>query len=978
MSQQQDVQQKQKQQQQTAADLDPIDAAVVRLAHQHDHAPTTASAPAASTSPARSSLAIPKKPKKQQQKKKKQQTAAEQQQQHQHFQPSLANLAKAQDVNASTASATATATATTAAGQNADGMQSLLSAIELDLTGQGGSFQDREREYLELMHTQFTEEHHERVANDEEFTQDTVDYGLSHIAHANAQGLQTNDLPLNLQLPMLQQQQQQQLYQQQQQQQLHQHQQHQQQLARNRQHQQAATIPAPPINRKRKWPGFPPKWQDATARLTRIRQVITQHLPLLLHQQYGARAPDPIREPRLTTLRCTYAQIGQKSYGHEKRFLTPPPYCTISGNYAPLLGDTPTAHMSVHADIGSQSILQTAQLDTNGHIYFKQLHINAGSVGKSKKFSLRLQIAAKGAVHPAHVPFADFDTDDVYIISKATKKTTKTRMQVPILKHGGLIALYNRINSQTVRTKYLGEEFGSMIVKADSWAPFRIDLFSPGEPDAQGNIPIPYGAKVSLSNIQTGFVSEPLIVKRVENNLIEEQDMGYLSQMQKLIFERWSPEMQGSSYEAQEGTQQAGSVLDPSLDEQDYSARYVADPTVDEAVVEADTSLLPHYTLPASVNQFDQPSKDTTEAQAKDVPLLDTETQAILDQSNVAPVSTTQTQPQRFGTKLYLSASRAQRMMKELNGHQADPTTCWDHASLDEHGTPKADDPLCWLVVGVTQFEFSFLDCLDQVGADAVPEPTVETVLSETVHDEALLQEAGKEDDGEAIKSLAAGRPKRGRRDVAQIAEPTKRRRRGEKEVEAEKVEDKAAAAESEPAMQPEQVDVTTTLQPDTAGTAQLLPDAEQPVDMDPDFAAINGLLPQQPEQASEIHLETAITPFPVLEARPSVLSNGRLLLLVNHFLQQGSHLPTLEIWLGAVGPLAITRMTQDTSGYETMSGTSSGLVALEVAMPSAQEMLHYKKVPLLFVRQDGLVYVSGCEIVIQDGGHSVMEVEQL
>jgi hypothetical protein len=531
-------------------------------------------------------------------------------------------------------------------------------------------------------------------------------------------------------------------------------------------------------------------------------------------------------------------------------------------------------------------------------------------------------------------------------------------------------------------------------------------MFEPGEPDAQGNIPIPYGSKVSLSNMQTGFVSEPLIVKRVENNLIEEQDMGYISQMQKLVFERWSPDLQTSSFQAQHHTgDHDASALDPSL-EPDYGSNYVADPHPDESTAE-DSGLLPQYTLSNSVNQFVQhddkeTTVDTSKEDANMTPAQPTQSSLAAQElaQNTAPLGATQ-----YGDRYYLSASRAQRMSKELQGGQADPTTCWDHATLNEHGTPKGDDHLCWLVVGVTQFEFSFLDCLD-MSDEGVPEPVAESLVVGAEADadqvvqkmaQTVAQHVEQEEQTDADKGMT-GRRKRGKRDVAQpvMESPVKRRRRGKDAdavPEVPEAEMQPAQAEATEESLHEAKDQTTdglpadevvdvSLTRDSA--EQLLQDAAEQPDLDPDFAAINGLLPppqQQQllqEQPSEIHLETAITPFPVLEARPSVLSNGRLLLLVNHFIQEGSHLPALEIWLGAVGPLAITRMTQDVTTSTQMMGQTSGLVALEVAMPSAEEMLHFRKVPLLFVRQDGLVYISGCEIVIQDGGHSVMEVEQL
>lgn len=153
-----------------------------------------------------------------------------------------------------------------------------------------------------------------------------------------------------------------------------------------------------------------------------------------------------------------HAAVAQKSYGTEKRFLCPPPVVHIEGPVWNLKQQQMA--MAVVNEAGERSFEQKAPLDHNLTASFKFLHVSG--TAKSKSFQLSLDIAeppSSGDVSESNNPrvWASFDSAPVTIISKPSKKTAKTRSVTSCILAGGPVSLFNRINSQTVRTKYMTE-----------------------------------------------------------------------------------------------------------------------------------------------------------------------------------------------------------------------------------------------------------------------------------------------------------------------------------------------------------------------------------------------------------------------------------------------------------------------------------------------------------------------------------------
>ena len=201
---------------------------------------------------------------------------------------------------------------------------------------------------------------------------------------------------------------------------------------------------------------------------TKIRRIVRDHV-----------SQDPARVMPMTTVICLHAAVAQKSYGSEKRFLCPPPVVHIEGPVWHLRSQQ--LSMAVVAESGDRSFEQKAPLDSNMTASFKFLHVSG--TAKAKSFQLSLDIAEpspslsqEGGEQPNGRVWAAFDSAPVTIISKPSKKTAKTRNISSCILAGGPVSLFNRINSQTVRTKYMTIDNGHLCASNVAWSAFNVNV----------------------------------------------------------------------------------------------------------------------------------------------------------------------------------------------------------------------------------------------------------------------------------------------------------------------------------------------------------------------------------------------------------------------------------------------------------------------------------------------------------------------
>jgi recombining binding protein (suppressor of hairless) len=203
---------------------------------------------------------------------------------------------------------------------------------------------------------------------------------------------------------------------------------------------------------------------------------------------------DPSRIMPMTTVICLHAAVAQKSYGGEKRFLCPPPVVIIEGPVWQMRSQQ--LSMVVVSEAGERSFEQRAPLDNNMTASFKFLHVGGPPKAKAKSFQLSLdisepspQVSSDSDTAPSGRVWASFDSAPVAIISKPSKKTAKTRNISSCILDGGPVSLFNRINSQTVRTKYMTIDGGQLCASNVAWSAFNVNVVH------RSNEPAPVGTK---------------------------------------------------------------------------------------------------------------------------------------------------------------------------------------------------------------------------------------------------------------------------------------------------------------------------------------------------------------------------------------------------------------------------------------------------------------------------------------------------
>ncbi|KAF9147303.1 hypothetical protein BG015_011088, partial [Linnemannia schmuckeri] len=188
---------------------------------------------------------------------------------------------------------------------------------------------------------------------------------------------------------------------------------------------------------------------------------------------------------QMTTIRCWHGAIAQKSYGIEKRYLCPPPMVQVSAgvNAKQVRSEQPHVTMSViheKVDIrghhGENLMEQDCSLDDSLRCSFRNLHVTGTGSDSSKRFKLGLQVFLN---KNSSMPTAIMDSNPIPIISKPSKKTAKAGNASCFILNGMSVSLLNRINAQTVRTKYMAVDNNAVCAKIGSWSSFTIKMVKP-------------------------------------------------------------------------------------------------------------------------------------------------------------------------------------------------------------------------------------------------------------------------------------------------------------------------------------------------------------------------------------------------------------------------------------------------------------------------------------------------------------------
>jgi hypothetical protein len=172
-----------------------------------------------------------------------------------------------------------------------------------------------------------------------------------------------------------------------------------------------------------------------------------------------------------------HAKVAQKSYGNEKRFFCPPPCIYLTGKgwdlkQEDLHGDDQSEPVRPCSFIGignSDHDMQRLSLDEKNYCAAKTLFISDSD--KRKHF----QLACKIIFSNGH-DIGTFLSKRIKVISKPSKKRHAMRNVELCIASGSQVALFNRLRSQTVSTRYLHVDNNNFEASSHQWGAFYMHL----------------------------------------------------------------------------------------------------------------------------------------------------------------------------------------------------------------------------------------------------------------------------------------------------------------------------------------------------------------------------------------------------------------------------------------------------------------------------------------------------------------------
>ncbi|KAJ8652494.1 hypothetical protein O0I10_011892 [Lichtheimia ornata] len=202
-------------------------------------------------------------------------------------------------------------------------------------------------------------------------------------------------------------------------------------------------------------------------------------------------------------------RVAQKSYGTEKRYLSPPPTILVFGGHH---------HQHPYPPPPSTASCRITTADEAGPVRHETFYPDQDRCLKCVSKQLHIAERRKQIKVSVDIPnFGTFVSKPIKVISKPSKKKQNSAKHPELyVQHGSTIALFNRIHSQTVSTRYLGvnlEKSTSELAfnaRPSTWDPFLIWIV---DNHVTGGV-LRYNQRVVLQCVRTGLLSPVMIIKR--------------------------------------------------------------------------------------------------------------------------------------------------------------------------------------------------------------------------------------------------------------------------------------------------------------------------------------------------------------------------------------------------------------------------------------------------------------------------------